>query len=425
MSNNVILNLIQTTPPITRILVFLTVLVSLSVYLDIFASQQISYSRFYLKNLEFHRIFTTFFYYGRINFELVMNFIFLYRYSSMLEESYGRTSDYFYIILLIFISLIFTSTIFYIPFLGTTLSNTITYIWTRKNPQSIVQIFGFVSFSAFYLPFIFPAVTLIFEGNISKDEIVGVVIGHLIFYFTEVYPKFGGNYFKTPCFLHKLFKEECDYCNKKKDINTLRKKIEEFKKPKNEANNESTNDNIINDIRGNIINDNINNDVKEDIINEVNEDIEVSDIIESEDIEASDNISNEHINNSEDSSNISNRDSNNDEVSENEDINNIEVSDNEDIEVSNISDNEDLDFESEEILQESTLNEDANLNEDTKKSVEKLDDKNLEEDLQKSVETLDEKENKSDEKNLQDLNSSDEKNLQENNNLDEDSWNTI
>ncbi|ELA41097.1 uncharacterized protein VICG_01890 [Vittaforma corneae ATCC 50505] len=231
MSNNVVLHFVQTTPPITRILVFLTIIVSLSVYLDLLAPQQISYSRFYLKDFEFHRIFTTFFYYGRMNFELVMNFIFLYRYSSMLEESYGKTSEYLYTILLIFFCLFFTSNVFYVPFLGTSLSNTITYLWTRKNPQSIVQIFGFVSFSAFYLPFIFPVVTLIFEGNVSKDEIVGIVVGHIIFYFTEVYPKFGKNFLKTPCALHRLFKEECDLCLKKaQPVSVLKKKIEDFRK---------------------------------------------------------------------------------------------------------------------------------------------------------------------------------------------------
>lgn len=233
MSNNVALHFIQTTPPITRVLVLLTIVVSLSVYLDLLAPQQISYSRFYLKDLELHRIFTTFFYYGRMNFELVMNFIFLYRYSSMLEESYGRTSEYLHVILLIFLCLFITSNVLYIPFLGTSLSNTITYLWTRKNPQSIVQIFGFVSFSAFYLPFIFPVVTLIFEGNISKDEIVGIAVGHIIFYFTEVYPKFGKSILRTPCVLHRLFKEECDLCLKKQPVSVLRKKIEDFRKNEN------------------------------------------------------------------------------------------------------------------------------------------------------------------------------------------------
>lgn len=215
MSNNVALHFIKTTPPITRALVILTMIISAAVYLDIFAPQQISYSRYYLKDLELHRLFTSFFYYGRGNFELVMNFIFLYKYSSLLEESYGRTSDYLYVTLIIFICLAVSSTILYIPFLATPLSNTITYIWTRKNPQSIVQMFGFVSFSAFYLPFVYPVVTLIFEGSISKDEIIGILVGHIVFYFTEVYPKFGRRFLATPCLLHRIFNEECDKCKKK------------------------------------------------------------------------------------------------------------------------------------------------------------------------------------------------------------------
>ncbi|KAM0679619.1 hypothetical protein GINT2_002250 [Glugoides intestinalis] len=216
MQNNIILQLVKTTPPITRILVFLTVSLSLLVHLDIVKQQQISYSRFYLQHLEFHRIFTTFFYYGKTSFELLMNFVFLYKYSSVLEESYSRTSDYLFIIMIIFILLIITSSIFYIPFLATVLANTITYIWTRKNPLAIVQIFGFISFSAFYLPFVFPIVSLIFDKTLAKDDLVGIFVGHIVFYFTEVYPKFGKRVLKTPCILHKLFKEECSSCTKKK-----------------------------------------------------------------------------------------------------------------------------------------------------------------------------------------------------------------
>lgn len=229
MTDTVIHHFIRTTPPITRLLVALTITVSLSIYFDFISSQSISYSRFYLPDLQFYRMVTTFFYYGKVSFELIMNFMFLYRYSSLLEESYTRMSDYFFTLVLIFISLILASTFFYIPFLATPLSNTITYIWSRKNPQGIVQIFGFVSFSAFFLPFVFPLISLIFEGRISKEELVGIVVGQIIFYVRDVYPKFGRNFFKTPCWVHGLFKEPCDDC--KRPVSPAGRKIANFVKP--------------------------------------------------------------------------------------------------------------------------------------------------------------------------------------------------
>lgn len=146
----------------------------------------------------------------------------------MLEESYPRMSDYFFILLLIFGSLIITSTIFYVPFLATTLSNTITYIWSRKNPQGIVQIFGFISFSAFFLPFVFPLISLILEGKISKDELVGIAVGQIIFYLRDVYPKIGKDYFKTPCWLHFLFRETCDSCKKVVISPATKRRIADF-----------------------------------------------------------------------------------------------------------------------------------------------------------------------------------------------------
>lgn len=230
MTNTIVHRFISTTPPITRILVALTIITSLSVYFEFLKPQSIGYSRFYLTDFQFYRMFTSFFYYGKNSFELIMNFIFLYRYSSILEESYGRMSDYFYTLLLVFIALIISSTFFYLPFLATPLSNTITYIWSRKNPQGLVQIFGFVSFSAFYLPFVFPLVSLIFEGRIPKEELVGIVIGQIIYYLRDVYPKIGSDYFGTPCWLHKLFRERCDKCKKNPVKANSGKKISNFTK---------------------------------------------------------------------------------------------------------------------------------------------------------------------------------------------------
>lgn len=229
-TDNIVVQFVATTPPITRILVTLTVVTSISTFLNFVKPQQLSYSRFYLWECQFHRIITTFFYYGKTNFELIMNFIFLYKYSSMLEESYAKKSDYFFVLLIVFAMLFATSNVIYIPFLATALSNTITYIWARKNPQGIVQIFGFVSFNAFYLPFIFPMISLVFEGRVSKDEILGIAVGQMVFYFKDVYPRFGRDFLKTPCWCHGLFNERGSCCES--SIPSMRRRVSDFAKNK-------------------------------------------------------------------------------------------------------------------------------------------------------------------------------------------------
>ena len=227
---------IRGTPPITRVLMLAIVLTTLLVYLNVLQPQQLSYSKYYLLRLQLHRIFTCFLYYGKLNLELILHIVFMYRYSTMLEESYTRTSDYFYLLLLVSGLLFVLSNIYYIPLLGSSLSCTITYIWTRRNPQAVVQIMGFISFYAFYLPFIVPLFTLVFEGRVSMDEIVGIIVGHFIYYLQDVYPRVGRSILRTPCWCHRLFNERDTCCEAKKEekptrssrrISDIRKGIQE------------------------------------------------------------------------------------------------------------------------------------------------------------------------------------------------------
>ncbi|KAI5149564.1 Derlin-2/3 [Enteropsectra breve] len=222
MPQNVIAHFVSNTPPVTRILTFAIAIVSMLVYFNLLDHLDVTYSRYYLMKLHFHRIFTSFLFFGNISFELVMHIIFFYRYSAMLEESFQNTSDYFYLLLVIFTALFALSNIYYIPLLGPALSSTITYIWTRKNPHTMVQIMGMITFNAFYLPFVVPLFSLIFEGKISIEELVGIIVGHLVYYFSEVYPKNGRNFLKTPCWCHRLFREKCELCGPQSKKQPLR-----------------------------------------------------------------------------------------------------------------------------------------------------------------------------------------------------------
>lgn len=130
----------------------------------------------------------------------------------MLEESCRRSSDYFYMLLVISGILFVISNVYHIALLGPSLSCTITYIWTRRNPQTIVQIMGFLSFYAFFLPFIVPLFSLVFDGKVSIDELTGIIVGHLVFYLKDVYPRFGRDVLATPCWCHVLFGERCSRC---------------------------------------------------------------------------------------------------------------------------------------------------------------------------------------------------------------------
>jgi len=193
-------------------------LITLLVYTDAISPYSLFYSPLFLKKFEIWRIFTSFLYFGKPTLDVFMHIVFLYRYSRMLEEGCINTSEYFWLVSIISFILFIISNIYGIPTLGTSFSSTITYIWTKRNPRAIVQIFGFISFPAFYLPFILPGFMLLSRRSISIDHILGIVVGHIFYYFKDVYPRWGRNILGTPCWVKKMFNEHPTNCCKKEGI---------------------------------------------------------------------------------------------------------------------------------------------------------------------------------------------------------------
>ena len=49
-------------------------------------------------------------------------------------------------------------------------------------------------FTAPYLPWVLMAFSLVMHGIVPKDEICGVVVGHVYYFFTDVYPSLHGGH---------------------------------------------------------------------------------------------------------------------------------------------------------------------------------------------------------------------------------------
>lgn len=64
------------------------------------------------------------------------------------------------------------------PFLGSALSSTLVYIWSRRNPETRLSFLGLLVFTAPYLPWVLMAFSLVLHGTVPKDELCGVVVGH-------------------------------------------------------------------------------------------------------------------------------------------------------------------------------------------------------------------------------------------------------
>jgi|TARA_R110002003_G_scaffold2545_2_gene24436 Derlin-2/3 len=63
-------------------------------------------------------------------------------------------------------------------FLGSALSSTLIYIWSRKNPDTMLSFLGLLVFKAPYLPWVLLIFSIIMHGTVPKDEMCGIVVGH-------------------------------------------------------------------------------------------------------------------------------------------------------------------------------------------------------------------------------------------------------
>lgn len=130
------------------------------------------------------------------------------RYSRLLESS-SSLPTYSYLMLYATVSLLLITTLTPIStsgFLGPSLSQTLVYIWSRRNPDTRLAFLGLLVFNAPYLPWVLMGFSLCMHGSIPRDEILGVVVGHVWYFFSDVWPGvFGGRPMEPPAWWVRLF----------------------------------------------------------------------------------------------------------------------------------------------------------------------------------------------------------------------------
>lgn len=139
---------------------------------------------------QYWRLLTTFIYFGPPSLDLLFHLFFMSRYSRLLESTSGPSPATFsWLLLYSTVSLLtlssFTS---WVPFLGHSLSQTLVYIWSRRNPDTRLAFLGLLVFNAPYLPWVLMGFSLFMHGSIPKDEILGVIVGHIYYFFADVWP---------------------------------------------------------------------------------------------------------------------------------------------------------------------------------------------------------------------------------------------
>jgi Derlin-2/3 len=162
---------------------------------DPYAPATFSFSETEVDLKQYWRLITTFLYFGPLNLDLLFHVFFLQRYSRLLEESSGRSpADFSWLLFYAMTSLLVLSPFLSLPFLGTALSSSLVYIWSRRNPDTRLSFLGLLVFTAPYLPWVLMAFSLVVHGIVPKDEICGVVVGHVWYFFSDVYPSLHGGH---------------------------------------------------------------------------------------------------------------------------------------------------------------------------------------------------------------------------------------
>ncbi|KAL6005087.1 ER-associated protein degradation protein [Asimina triloba] len=117
------------------------------------------------------------------------------RYWVLLEKGAfdKRTADFLWMTIFGALSLLVTAAIpvLWSPCLGVSLVFMHVYIWSRENPNARINIYGVVTLKGFYLPWALLALDLIF-GAPLKPDVMGIVVGHLFYFLSVLYPLSGG-----------------------------------------------------------------------------------------------------------------------------------------------------------------------------------------------------------------------------------------
>ncbi|KAI9827408.1 MAG: hypothetical protein M1819_006949 [Sarea resinae] len=188
-------------PPCTRLWTTATVLTSLAVQAHLITPWQLFYSfRAVYQKSQFWRPLTTFLYFGPLSLDLLFHVFFMQRYARLLEESSGSPAEFAWLLLYACAVLVALSPLLSMPFLGPALSNSLVYIWARRNPETRLSFLGVLVFTAPYLPWVLMGFSLMLHGTVPKDEI-------LYYFFTDVYPSLHNNQrpLAPPSWFRRLF----------------------------------------------------------------------------------------------------------------------------------------------------------------------------------------------------------------------------
>lgn len=162
-----------------------------------------------INKFHFWRLFTPFIFAGGFSFNFALHTYVLFENCKRYEANPyntgagGSSADFLWMIIFSMGVLLTIGYFFQLYILSESILYVIMYVWSRREPDAMLNIFGF-KFKSLYLPWVYVAIRLIMGGSIT-ESLIGIAVGHLYFFLIEVMPSSHGiNLVRTPKFCEDI-----------------------------------------------------------------------------------------------------------------------------------------------------------------------------------------------------------------------------
>ncbi|GBG65233.1 hypothetical protein CBR_g50024 [Chara braunii] len=198
-------------PPVTKAYGTILVITGVGAYIGQLDPSLLYLNRYLVfKKFQIWRLVTTFCFTAPVSLTLFYDLLMLAWHSVSLEKNTfeNRTVDFVYMLLfgmacMLGVGLLVPSLGLY--FLSVPLIFMLIYVWARENADANINFMGLFQYKGFYLPWMMLGLSLVFGGRSPVSGLLGILVGHIYYFSTVLYPLAGGrNFLQTPLWVHKL-----------------------------------------------------------------------------------------------------------------------------------------------------------------------------------------------------------------------------
>jgi len=194
-------------PPVTRYFFAVALATTILYTLNIVDT----YGYFYMdvekvfKKFQIWRLVTSFFFFDKFGIGFLIQMMFLTRYFGQLERGYFAgvrgTADCLWFCVVCGVLLHLTGYVMGRNLFGFALVFCALYVWSRKEPQQQVNLYGF-AILAWHFPFVILVLAILGLGD-PVSAMQGILVGHCYHFLTDIVPAvYGRQIVKTPEWLY-------------------------------------------------------------------------------------------------------------------------------------------------------------------------------------------------------------------------------